>query len=101
MRYGNRIDDNHAEVRDELRRQGWAVLDTHDMPGFVDLIAKLPYSTNHSIPYFIDVKDGKKPPSARRLTDAQKKLGEFVSFFVIKEVGGKLIPWREYLEETE
>lgn len=39
MRRGKRVDSTHGEVRDALKAAGWGVLDTHDYPSFVDLVA--------------------------------------------------------------
>lgn len=69
MRYGRR-DSNHAEVRDGIRRvPGVSVFDTADIGGgFVDLVVGIRGGVN----LLLEVKDGKKPPSARALTKAEQ-----------------------------
>ena len=64
MRWAARVDDNHAEIVEALRASGWAVLSTARLgQGTPDLIVSKAKRT-----VFLEVKDGKKPPSARRLT---------------------------------
>jgi len=71
VRYAKRTDANHAEIRDGLRAMGFDVLDLSDVGGGVpDLCVR---AQDHGLPVFLEVKDGKKPPSARELTDAEKK----------------------------
>lgn len=65
MKRRARVDANHAEVRDALRAAGWTVIDTARLgDGFVDLLA-----AKHGRVEFIEVKDGAKRPSARKLTE--------------------------------
>lgn len=64
-----RTDANHAEVVKALRAIGCSVADTSRVGGgFPDLVCG--YRGRN---YLIEVKDGKKPPSGRRLTDDQVK----------------------------
>lgn len=59
-----RVDANHGAIRDALRACGWTVLDTSKYGhGFPDLLA-----VKDGRLEFIEVKDGTKPPSERRLT---------------------------------
>jgi hypothetical protein len=70
MRHAKRTDRNHQEVRDGLRNLGYDVLDLSDVGGGVpDLCVR---DANHGVPTFLEVKDGKKPPSQRRLTTAEE-----------------------------
>lgn len=70
MRHRARRDSNHAQVRDALRKAGWRVTDTgHVGNGFPDLVAQ-----KHDRVEFIEVKDGSKPPSARKLTEDEADL---------------------------
>jgi hypothetical protein len=70
-RYARRTDSNHSSIRDGLRKAGYDVLDLSDCGnGVPDLVVsrkdfRLP-------PVFLEVKDGKKPPSQRRLTSAEE-----------------------------
>ena len=69
MRRAARIDDNHREVADALKRCGAWVIDCSGVGlGFPDLL--ISHKGRMSL---IEVKDGSKPPSARKLTPAQIK----------------------------
>lgn len=70
MRHAKRTDANHAEVRDGLRARGWAVF---DLSGAGDGIPDLAVSVVPGKPHFLELKDGTKPPSARKLTAAQER----------------------------
>jgi hypothetical protein len=64
MPYARRVDTNHAQVIDALRRCGWMVWDSSRYGhGFFDAIA-----IRRGRVVFIEIKDGSKPPSARKLT---------------------------------
>ena len=56
MTYGRRVDGNHAEVIDALRKSGWLVHDVSRMPGFVDLVA---YHRGRGVLKLIEVKMAK------------------------------------------
>lgn len=80
---GARRDANHAEVREILREEGCEVEDTGDAGnGFPDLVVKTPRGTV----ILVEIKDGKKPPSARKLTDKEQKLAaRWGSSYVVVE----------------
>jgi len=63
-----RTDSNHAEIIKALRKiPNLSVFSTHEVgKGFPDIV--IGYK---GINYLIEIKDGKKPPSARKLTDAE------------------------------
>ena len=62
-------DDNHAEIRDNLRAIGAMVHDTGGLGGgFPDLVVGY-----HGVIFLLEVKDGSKPPSKRRLTPDEQK----------------------------
>lgn len=64
MRRAARIDDNHPEIRRAYRHLGCTVLDTFQLgKGAPDMIVSM-YGIND----LVEVKDGSKPPSARKLT---------------------------------
>lgn len=67
MRHGRR-DKNHAAIRDQLRKvPGVSVADTGDVGGgFPDLVVG--YRNRN---WLVEVKDGSKPPSQRKLTPDQ------------------------------
>lgn len=67
-RAGRRVDRNHAEIRDALRKCGWLVYDaSHVGDGFPDLVC-----IKAGRVVFTEVKDGEKVPSARQLTHDEK-----------------------------
>lgn len=67
-----RTDANHAAVRDALRAVGAVVADLSDVgEGVPDLAVAW-----DGMWYLVEVKDGQKPPSARRLTPAQVRFIE-------------------------
>jgi Holliday junction resolvase len=73
-RYASKVDANHAAVREALRQVGWTVVDfSRAGSGVFDLLALKPGKC-----LFVEVKDGQKSASRRRLTPAQVELhGEF------------------------
>ncbi len=66
-RRANRRDDNHIEIRDEFRRLGFAVKDVADLKNFCDLLV-----SKDGYTFCVEVKDGKKPPSKRKLTEGEE-----------------------------
>lgn len=67
MRYAARVDDNHADIVKSLQRIGVYVVDcSHVGEGFPDLMCF--YRARVTL---IEIKDGEKPPSRRKLTPAQ------------------------------
>lgn len=70
MRRAAKVDANHADIREALRKAGWHVEDTFKLGnGFPDLVA-----IKHGRVEFIEVKDGRKSPSARKLTEDEQAL---------------------------
>lgn len=64
-----RVDDNHGDIRAAYRAVGAVVEDTSGVgDGFSDLVV----SYRDQV-YLVEVKDGSKPPSARKLTPDQVK----------------------------
>ncbi|NRB03665.1 MAG: hypothetical protein HRU30_10430 [Rhodobacteraceae bacterium] len=64
-----RVDDNQPEIVQALRKAGATVTPTHTAgAGFPDLTVGY-----RGINYLIEVKDGSKPPSARKLTKDQQE----------------------------
>jgi hypothetical protein len=65
-----RTDSNHVEIIKALRKiPNLSVFSTHEVgKGFPDIV--IGYK---GINYLIEIKDGKKPPSARKLTDSEVK----------------------------
>ena len=69
MTYARRVDRNHGTVAHVLKQAGWAVVDTSRCAGLWDLVC-----VRRGICMFVEVKDGSKPASARKLTPAQQEL---------------------------
>lgn len=67
-RVAARVDANHSEIADILRRLGYSVTHTHQLKGFVDLVAG-----RNGVNYLIEVKDGTKAASKRKLTKLEQK----------------------------
>ena len=68
MRRANRIDDNQNDIVAALRKAGATVRIISQGEGIPDLLVGFRGET-----ILLEVKDGNKPPSARTLTDAEKK----------------------------
>lgn len=65
--WARKTDDNHQEIMDAFRAHGFSVADTSRLGnGFPDLVVGK-WGWN----YLIEVKDGKRPPSERRLNQAE------------------------------
>ena len=63
-----RVDGNHAEVVEALRSIGASVLDIHDLGhGAPDLLVGFRAEN-----FLLEVKDGSKPPSHRKLTKDER-----------------------------
>lgn len=64
-----RTDANQTEVISAFRDEGCSVADTSDVgEGFLDIVVGL-----DGINVLVEIKDGSKPPSARKLTEPQRK----------------------------
>ena len=68
MRRAARVDDNQTEIVDALRAIGATVRVVTQGGGLPDLMVGFRGQT-----VLMEVKDGKKPPSARALTPAEQK----------------------------
>ena len=69
MRKYARQDANHKEVKAAFERAGCSVLDLSSLGrGVPDMVAAL-----GGVAIFVEVKDGAKPPSARKLTPDEEK----------------------------
>jgi len=69
-RRARRTDDNQQDVIDALRKAGWHVhVTSHAGDGFVDAVA-----AKGGRVALIEIKDGRKPPSARKLTEDEAKV---------------------------
>jgi hypothetical protein len=70
-KYAKKKDDNHNEIETEFKRLGCGVKDVHDLPNFVDIIICYKGQT-----VMVEIKDGAKPPSARKLTSGEKRFSD-------------------------
>lgn len=71
MRRAAKRDDNHAEIRDALRKAGCGVVDLGAVGnGCPDLLAHGPTWPHRMA--LLEVKDSAKAPSARKLTKDQQ-----------------------------
>ena len=74
MRRAAKVDANHAEIVAALRSAGCGVLDLSAVgKGCPDLLVHPPEFPANRMAFLMEIKDGKKPPSARKLTPAQVK----------------------------
>jgi hypothetical protein len=62
-----RRDANHGEIKSLYERLGCSVRDTADIPGALDLIVGY-----RGVDARVEIKDGSKIPSARKLTPAEQ-----------------------------
>lgn len=68
MRRAARVDDNQGEIVAALRAAGCSVTSLASVgKGCPDLVVG-----RNGVNYLLEVKDGKKPPSKRRLTEDEK-----------------------------
>jgi hypothetical protein len=68
MRYANRIDANQNKIVDALRKAGAIVRIISQGDGIPDLLVGY-----RGFTILMEVKDGDKVPSARKLTEAEQK----------------------------
>lgn len=68
MRYANRIDENQRDIVKALREYGAVVRIISQGDGIPDLLVAYKGYT-----ILMEVKDGDKVPSARKLTEAEQK----------------------------
>jgi hypothetical protein len=69
IRRAAKVDDNHNDIVDALREAHCLVVSLAAVgKGVPDLLVCSPYFSIHESLLLLEVKDGSKPPSARRLT---------------------------------
>ena len=70
MRRRPRVDANHKQIKTALEQIGASVIDLAAMGGgCFDLLVGF-----RGVNYWLEVKDGSKPPSRRRLTEDQQTM---------------------------
>ena len=67
-RYARRRDANHADVVQLLADVGVEVLDLHTLAGALDLLVGV-----RGVLYLVELKDGLKPPSRRKVTKREQE----------------------------
>jgi hypothetical protein len=83
MRRHGRVDANQAHVVRTLRAAGVRVFVTsHVGNGFVDVVAYRPAT---GLLRLIEVKDGNKPPSGRKLTEAEEAFARLFPVSVVND----------------
>ena len=71
MRRAARTDDNQTEIVTALRKVGASVLITSQLKNCFDILVGY-----NGINYIVEIKDGKKPPSQRKLTLGERKFSD-------------------------
>lgn len=71
MRRAAKIDSNQNEIVEALRRCGASVLITSQLKNCFDILVGY-----NGINYIVEIKDGKKPPSQRKLTPGEQLFKE-------------------------
>jgi len=71
-RLANRKDSNHKQIVDELRRNGWYVTDVSNIPKICDIRISAKWNRT-PIDICVEIKDGSKAPSKRKLTSDEKE----------------------------
>lgn len=84
MRRAARVDDNQARIVSTLRRAGVFVRVLSDVgQGFPDLLVKCPALGGEL--RLVEIKDGSKPPSARKLTEMEEKFKATWGTYVVND----------------
>lgn len=68
MRRAARIDANQGEIIEAFRKAGASVKPVHVVKGFVDIVVGI-----NGRNMLVEIKDGAKVKSARKLTEAEQK----------------------------
>tara|TARA_R100000808_G_scaffold17161_1_gene38122 strand:+ start:630 stop:947 length:318 start_codon:yes stop_codon:yes gene_type:complete len=62
-----RKDANHQQIKTHFESLGCHVFDISNLDNCCDLVV-----SKHLVSVFVEVKDGKKPPSQRKLTEGER-----------------------------
>lgn len=69
MRRASKVDDNQPQIVEAFRKLGWSVLHLHQIgAGCPDLLCG-----KFGMNLLCEVKDSRKPPSARRMTPQEEE----------------------------
>lgn len=74
MRHAKRVDANHDAIKRAFRACGYTV---HDFSGVGHGCPDLAVEKGQSV-FWVEIKDGAKPPSARKLTPKEMLWGELL-----------------------
>jgi hypothetical protein len=66
MRRAAKVDDNQKEIVSALRRFGASILIVSQLKNCFDILVGY-----KGVNYIMEIKDGKKPPSQRKLSDGE------------------------------
>ena len=86
FRRAAKVDDNQKEVVSTLRKLGWTVLIISQLKNCCDL-----FISKNGRTIAIEVKDGSKPPSARKLSEGEIKFrdawqGEYALIETLEDI---------------
>lgn len=71
-KYAARVDRNQPEIVKAIRKEGWTVLHLHTLgKGAPDILVGKDGEN-----FLIEIKDGEKPPSKRKLTPDEAEFSE-------------------------
>lgn len=96
MRRRAKVDRNHAEIVEALRVKGWSVISLAPLGrGVPDLLIRreLPLCVDclcDAEMYLVEIKDGSKPPSARKLTKAEAEFHKRWPVTILRSVDDAL-----------
>ena len=79
MKRAAKVDSNQAEITAAFRKAGAVVVITSQLKNAFDLIV-----CHRGKVYLVEVKDGSKPPSARKLTEGEEKCRDLVESAGVK-----------------
>ena len=68
MRRVAKVDSNHTEIVNGLRKYGASVLQTHQLKNCFDIIVGY-----KGVNIIMEIKDGNKPQSQRKLSEGEQK----------------------------
>jgi len=85
-RFARRQDDNHGAILEAFRLHGGKVTDTSHVGGGYPDVEVFVEAFTGPVWLRVEIKDGSKPPSARRLTPAQVAFREAHPWVRILEV---------------
>lgn len=71
MRRNAKVDENQPEIVEALRKAGAFVVITSQLKNAFDILVAFRGKL-----FIMEIKDGEKPPSARKLTDGETKCKE-------------------------